>query len=224
MDESNSQPSQQNHCLQQKPRPASRLFNNNSNDNQQSAATVKITAMKLNECTEMQSPGKSSIIVGKYGTIPSSSKLAAVSAKNQASSSPNDLDTPKKQSDDQSEVPEFQRVFSHLRKVSSTSSANSANNNNNKQLNQNDDEVTLDGSLNQKSVNINGTGTINRAGSRLFPKTLPSMQSNYQSKNDLQIRLQQQLQHIGQYNLLSYFILIFSFFFNFKILHLEFHN
>ena len=89
-------------------------------------------------------------------------------------------------------MPEFQRVFTHLRKVST--SVNSK-----QQQQQQDDEVSLNSSV-QKPVNINGSGTINRGGSRLFPKTLPSMQSNYQSKNDLQIKLQQQLQHIGLFN------------------------
>lgn len=92
------------HETQVKPRPASRLFKENG---EQQQTTIKITSMKVNtnETNNQMSPSKS--LISKYGTIPSSSKLAA-------------MKTSQNQEINQSEensIPEFQRVFSHLRKV-----------------------------------------------------------------------------------------------------------
>ncbi len=208
-----------------KPRPASRVFNtnntNNTNIDMSQSAIFKITSMKLNDntitanilqnSTNSISPTKINNNVNKYGTIPSSSKLAVINKQNNQVQEEED-------NNNSNNVPEFQRVFTHLRKVSTGSSCKKQTNENqsiNNEIDQNLDTTTTTTNNNNNNlitdkpvnttINNNSNGTLNR-GPKLFPKTSPSMQSNYQSKNDLQTRLQKQLQHIGKLTKNKYII------------------
>lgn len=130
---------------------------------------------------------KSIMNVNKYGTMPSASKLAAVAAKQQQASSTEtqnqpSLDNNKQQQPTQEsnndKVNEFQRVFSHLRKVSSNKPTENsppevaempANNNN------------LDTS--NPPSNTTTTAATNTNRPRLFPKTLPTMPNQQTTTN-----------------------------------------
>ena len=119
-------------------RPKSRLFINNANflenleENLQST-TIKITSMKLNDINSSSSidqtcsfnsnlhnangpSNKISTNFNKFGTMPSSNKLAAKAAA-AALPSNNNEDKQSNDSKNSDTIPEFQRVFGHLRKV-----------------------------------------------------------------------------------------------------------
>jgi len=135
-------------------RPKSRLFMNNANflenleENLQST-TIKITSMKLND-TNTNSSQHASLIdqasfngsnlvhangagnkiqanfnFNKFGTMPSSNKLAAKhSASNSVAKGDEKQNNDTKKSD---AIPEFQRVFGHLRKVTKTNNNETTN-------------------------------------------------------------------------------------------------
>jgi len=88
-------------------RPKSRIFYSNTSQNdleKQTAATVKITSMKLNE--------------------PKTDEMKLLPSEKKHSSKPETTTILPP------DIPEFQRVFSHLRKVKTTNNNNSTNNSN----------------------------------------------------------------------------------------------
>ena len=118
-------------------RPKSRLFPGTANatsfldnldENNQQAASIKITSMKLNDSNTTSSPVSQAANVGenmhaiitgkahpnlsfnKFGTLPSANKIAAAQTENVKAACVDD-------------IPEFQRVFGHLRKVATTTTA-----------------------------------------------------------------------------------------------------
>jgi abelson tyrosine-protein kinase 1 len=98
-------------------RPISRLFMNNSNfldnlDENLQSTTIKITSMKLNDTAGVTT--KLPTNFSKFGTMPSTNKIAAKQQQQQQKK--------QQQQSDIDVIPEFQRVFGHLRKVAKSSS------------------------------------------------------------------------------------------------------
>lgn len=179
-------------------RPKSRVFtpNNGNNSNpddlgdQHQSTTIKITSMKLNDSV-IQPPnnGASSssakLNPHKFGTIPSSHKLAAMAAK--SSQEKQNIEQQQQQPNEQ--IPEFQRVFGHLRKVSKQNSF--SNSNPSSASSSSSDQTTENASSNSSDLSTSVIETSSDANKptsrpRLFPKTLPSMQSNSNSKQQAQ--------------------------------------
>ena len=139
-------------------RPKSKLFNcvNNevaSESHPKQSTTIKITAMKLNNSDEAEQ-------------ALNANKFKLNSAVKQPSSEPQKP----------VEVPEFQRVFTHLRKVPKTSNCN---NSDMESTASSASDSSQDSRCQAASPIQAGFSTINRgAQQRLFPKTSPTPQPN----------------------------------------------
>jgi len=158
-------------------RPLSRVFSNQQSmslcgessqaqaqiqpqQQQQPAAMVKITSMRLDEQTNICNTQHN---LNKFGTMPSASK----SAKLNGESKKNAHFTVENNGHDkreEEEIPEFQKVFSHLRKVKPKSETDDANSSN--------------------KINEESTNSINN-NRPVFPKTLPSIPVNTTNANSV---------------------------------------
>ena len=180
-------------------RPKSRVFSPNNGTNstaddagdQHQSTTIKITSMKLNDSV-IQPPnsGASSsakLNPHKFGTIPSSHKLAAMAAKSSHEKQSSEQQQQQQQQPNE-QIPEFQRVFGLLRKVSKQNSF--SNSNPSSASSSSSDQTTENASSNSSDLSTSAIETSSDAKPtsrpRLFPKTLPSMQSNSNSKQQAQ--------------------------------------